>query len=175
MAAVLVFLAAIAIYVWTASPVMGWLDSPEFVAASASLGVSHSPGHPLPALLGKLCTLLPVGDVAFRVNLMSALATAGAAAALQRAARRLGDVIAPDLSGLVRGLSSVFIALGFAYSWAVWFQGARAEVYALQALFFTTALLGILAALTSQNATGTAAGTAGTGAGAIDGGAAVFF
>ena len=48
----LVALVAFALYALTASPALGWLDAPEFAAAAASLGVSHSPGHPLVALVG---------------------------------------------------------------------------------------------------------------------------
>ncbi|MCG8425489.1 MAG: DUF2723 domain-containing protein [Proteobacteria bacterium] len=135
-AAIFVFLTAFVSYAWTASPDMGWLDSPEFVAASASLGVPHSPGHPLPVLLGKLSALVPVGDIAFRVNLMSAVAAALAGAVLYTAARRLLGLAAPDLPLRWRHIAGGGIALAFALSGAAWGQAVRAEVYALQALLF---------------------------------------
>ena len=78
-AALFVFATAFVVYAWTASPAIGWLDSPEIVAASASLGVAHSPGHPMESMLGQLGALLPIGDLPFRVNLMSALTGALAA------------------------------------------------------------------------------------------------
>lgn len=146
-AAFFVLLTAFAAYAWTASPVMGWLDSPEFVAASISLGVPHSPGHPLPVLLGKLGSLLPVGDVVFRVNLVSALAAAGAAAALQRAGARLVSQAAPGLSRPGRELAAAFAALAFALSWSVWIQGVGAEVYALVGLFLAAFLAEFVAAV----------------------------
>ncbi|MGZ3442447.1 MAG: protein O-mannosyl-transferase family, partial [Polyangia bacterium] len=68
---------------------MYWLDSSELAAAAWGLGVAHPPGHPLPSLLGRACTLVPLGSIAFRVGLASALA--GAAAAAQTA--RLGALV----------------------------------------------------------------------------------
>ena len=50
----------------------GWLDAPELVAASFSLGVSHPPGHPAYILFSHLFALLPIGSVAFRLALFSA-------------------------------------------------------------------------------------------------------
>lgn len=49
-----------------------WYDMGEFATAAYVLGIAHNTGYPLLMLLGKLFTLLPVGDVAYRVNLMSA-------------------------------------------------------------------------------------------------------
>jgi hypothetical protein len=46
-------------------------DSGEFAASALSLGLPHPPGYPLICLLGKISTLVPVGTVAFRLNLLS--------------------------------------------------------------------------------------------------------
>ncbi len=143
MPGLIVFAAAFCVYALTASPVMGWLDSPEFVATSASLGVAHSPGHPIPALLGRMVSLFPVGDVAFRVNLASALCAAGAAVAMYAAARHLLAIAAPDTGRRAREAVAGAAGLVLAFSWAAWFQGVRAEVYALQTLL----VLGTLASL----------------------------
>lgn len=134
MAALVLFVAAFCVYAATASPVLGWLDSPEFVAASASLGVPHSPGHPGQALLGRLGSLLPVGDVAFRVNLVSALCAAGCAVAVFYLVRavleRTSDAVPPRARSLIAG----GVALVFAFCWASWISAVRAEIYALAAL-----------------------------------------
>jgi len=64
--------AAFAVYVRTLAPTVMWYDMGEFASASYVLGVAHNSGYPLYLLLGKLFTFLPVGDIAYRVNLMSA-------------------------------------------------------------------------------------------------------
>ena len=131
---------------------MGWYDAPEFVAAAASLGVPHSPGHPLPVLLGRLGTLLPVGDMVFRVNLVSALAGAGAAVAMLAAGRRVLALAAPDLAPRIRALAAAAVALLYALSWAAWHESTRAEVYTFTALLCATALALVLAALAPRPA-----------------------
>lgn len=123
-----VYTIAFAIYAWTAAPGLGWLDSPEFAAAATGLGVAHSPGHPLPALVGKLASLVPVGDLALRVNLAAAVAGAAAAAVVACAAR---DVIGER--SRAGSIAAGSIGLLFALSWAAWAQSVRAEVYALHA------------------------------------------
>lgn len=62
-----------AVYVRTLAPTVMWYDMGEFATASYILGVAHNTGYPLYLLLGKLFTFLPFGDVAYRVNLMSAV------------------------------------------------------------------------------------------------------
>ncbi len=134
--AVAVAVACFAVYVAGLAPGMYWLDSSEFAAASFELGVAHPPGHPLAVLLGKACALVPLGPVAFRVGLASAIAAAVAAYYVARiaaeVARRAGDFL---------GKSDVFVeaALGggaaaaYGLSYAAAFQAVRPEVYALHA------------------------------------------
>jgi hypothetical protein len=128
-----VFLLTLAFYAAGLAPDAYWLDSSELAAAAFGLGVAHPPGHPLPSLLGKFLALLPVGTIAFRVGLASAIA--GALAALQTArlgrlvARRAGleDARTADLLGAAAGLV-------FGLSYAAAFAAVRPEVYALSAL-----------------------------------------
>lgn len=70
-----VFIACLALYVSTLAPSVVTLfdDSLEFQLVTYQLGIAHPTGYPLYTLLGKLFTLLPVGNVAYRVNLMSAV------------------------------------------------------------------------------------------------------
>ncbi len=71
---------AFAVYLTTLAPTVMWYDMGEFATASATLGIAHNTGYPLLILLGKLFTFLPVGDAAYRVNLLSAVCTALAVA-----------------------------------------------------------------------------------------------
>ncbi len=68
------FAGAFAVYRYTLAPSVATVfdDSLEMQLVAFRLGIAHPTGYPLYTLLGKLFTLLPLNDVAFRVNLMSA-------------------------------------------------------------------------------------------------------
>jgi hypothetical protein len=108
-------------YIVTICPTVYGLDSPEFTTAAWLLGISHPPGHPLHALLGKFAAFFPFGDIALRLSLLSAL---------------FGAL----LTKFVRPVAALALALAFAASHAVWFQSIRAEVYTLNAALITTAI-----------------------------------
>lgn len=139
------FGAAFLVYALTASAAIGWLDSPEFIASAADLGIAHAPGHPLPALLGRLAGLVPIGDLALRVSLMSALLTATAAWTLYIAARAVLCRAWPDIAPRTAEIIAGAAAIAFALSYAVWSQAVRAEVYALQALLSVATLAAVIA------------------------------
>jgi len=80
--AVLVFVAAITLYLSTLAPTVTLVDSGELMLAAKTLGVAHPPGFPLYVLLTHLFTWLPIGSVATRVNFASALFAALATAML---------------------------------------------------------------------------------------------
>src|SRR5438093_4180433 len=84
----LVGMATLGVYLATLSPTIGGGDGGELVTVGYVLGVAHPPGFPLYTLLAKLATLLPVGTVAWRVNLLSAVCAAAAAMLLCRAVRQ---------------------------------------------------------------------------------------
>ncbi|HEY7954440.1 MAG TPA: DUF2723 domain-containing protein, partial [Polyangia bacterium] len=124
---------------------MYWLDSSELAAAAWTLGVAHSPGHPLAALLGRACALVPLGPIALKVGLAQALC--GALAAAQTA--RLGEHLARRVRALSEGeprpredaLLGAAAGLLFGLSWAAAFQAVRPEVYALSALLVISCAL----------------------------------
>jgi len=139
------FALAFALYAWTAAPSLSWLDSPEFAAAGASLGVAHSPGHPLAGLLGRAASLVPLGDIATRINLLSALLAAAAAAALYRAGFAYLRRVSPAIDSRALAAAAATAALGLAFSWSAWIQAVRAEAYALQSGLLFAALWAVLA------------------------------
>jgi len=59
------------IYALTAARDIVIGDSPEYVTVAATLGVAHPPGYPVVTMLGYLFSLIPVGSVPFRVNLLA--------------------------------------------------------------------------------------------------------
>src|SRR6267378_7444594 len=89
-------LAALWAYALTLSPTVAWInfgeDSGDLLAASATLGIPHPTGYPLFVLLGRLATFLPLGTIAFRINLIAALAGALSVYFLVR----LACALAPD-------------------------------------------------------------------------------
>lgn len=124
MSALLVFIGCAAVYARTAAPSVMGGDSAEFQMAAPLLGVAHPTTYPLYTLLGKVFTLiLPFGDLAQRVTLVSAFAAALVAASMLLLARR---VTGSTVAGLLA-------ALALACSPGLWNSATMAEVYALLA------------------------------------------
>jgi tetratricopeptide (TPR) repeat protein len=155
-----VFVAALLLYSWTLAPTVTLTDSGELIVAAHGLGVAHPPGFPLWVLLAHLASLVPLGNVAVRINFSSALFAALASAMLtlvvaelmitasylaaskrrkkgaprsRKAASRTGD----QDSGIDRLL--VFApALGagllMAFSRTLWSYATITEVYSLNTL-----------------------------------------
>ncbi len=89
------FVLAATLYLVTLAPTVTFEDSGELISAAYTLGVPHEPGYPLWTMIAHLFTWLPLGTVAFRVNLMSAAFTALAAALVAWAAMLVIDECAP--------------------------------------------------------------------------------
>jgi len=131
-----VSLAALWVYVMTLSPTVAWRnygeDSGDLLVASATLGIPHPTGYPLYVLLGRLAGFLPLGALAFRINLVSAIAGAVSVFFLARLTLELAG--APFRLGA--WLASATAGLLYAFSTGAWSQSTVAEVYALNAAFF---------------------------------------
>ncbi|MFB3895946.1 MAG: DUF2723 domain-containing protein [bacterium] len=75
--AILVFIITLVIYLATLSPTVSWGDSGEFITVAYTLGIGHPTSYPIYTLLGKLVTtLIPFGNIGWRLNLLSTLAAA---------------------------------------------------------------------------------------------------
>lgn len=150
-AALAVAVVAFVVYAATAAPGLSWehngADGGDLAAAVAVWGVPHPPGYPTYVLLGRLwSTLVPLHDVAFRLNLFSAACAALTTGLVFLIILRLcrdGEQAVPDRPAYVAALAG---ALGFAFSAVFWSQAVIAEVYALNALFVAGLLLAVLAA-----------------------------
>jgi hypothetical protein len=68
---IMVFVAAIFVYINTMAPSVFWDDSAAFATTNFTLGISHSPSFPLYTLLGRLFNLIPNVEPAYSSNLMS--------------------------------------------------------------------------------------------------------
>ena len=84
---------ALLVYLATLAPGLSFehsgTDGGDLVAAAWNLGVPHPTGYPTYTLLAWLFTRLPVGVVAYRVNLLSAACAAGTVGLLYAALRLL--------------------------------------------------------------------------------------
>ncbi|HEX7078710.1 MAG TPA: DUF2723 domain-containing protein [Candidatus Eisenbacteria bacterium] len=126
-------------YLRTLTITVPFWDSGEFIATSYILGLPHPPGNPVYTMLGRMFTLLPFETVAWRVNFMSALASALTAfftfLVVTRALRRTFDGrpttmvqwTACEVGGLV---AAYFIAFASSF----WDSAIEAEVYSLSSL-----------------------------------------
>jgi len=156
----LLALGVFVVYVLTLAPDVLPGDSGEFQLAVPLLGIVHPTGYPLYLLLAKLLTLIPVGNIAYRVNLFSAASAALAVGAFYLSAlgmveaitnRRLASpslairgesAVAPTSHPCSLRLAATALSLTLAFSLTFWSQATMAEVYALNA-FFVIALLGL--------------------------------
>ncbi|MGD0948701.1 MAG: DUF2723 domain-containing protein [Candidatus Binatia bacterium] len=153
-----VLLASLATYVATLALTVTLVDSGELIVAAQSLGVAHPPGFPLYVLLAHLATLLPIGSIATRVNLASAIFAAFAVAVVpfltaemlrgmseQSASRGRPDRQRDgDTSGMGAGalwLPATTAALLLAFCRTLWSYATVAEVYTLNTLLVAVVLL----------------------------------
>lgn len=134
---------ALAVYLQTLLPGVGWGDIARFQYVARVWGIPHRFGYPLYIGLSRLFGYLPLGDpsgvsgqgLAYRINLMSAVFAALAAVTVYLLVMRLAD----------DWVAAASAALSFAFSRALWGQAVVAEVYALNA-FLIGAVLWLLLA-----------------------------
>jgi uncharacterized membrane protein YozB (DUF420 family) len=105
-----VFAAAMTLYVRTLATTLLLGDSGEFQVLYSTLGLAHPTGYPVLIPLAKLITLLvPVGDAAYRGNLVSAIFASLALALLYLLGRSLsGRRLAPLVGVTAMGLYRLF-------------------------------------------------------------------
>jgi hypothetical protein len=102
----------------------GTEDSPKFQFLGQVLGTAHTPGYPFYTLATYAFTRVPLGTLAYRVNLFSAVGGVLSCVIIFLMARRLG----------VSRLLSAAAALACATGFPLWSNAITAEVYTLSAL-----------------------------------------
>jgi hypothetical protein len=135
---------ALVVYRLTLTPSLSYLspDGSELATVPYVLGLAHSPGYPLYTWLGFLFGhLLPLGDVAHRINLMSAVLGALAVGGLYGIIRQLLPASLPIAAQRAVSAAS---ALLFAFSVTFWAQALIAEVYVPNAAFLVFTILALL-------------------------------
>jgi hypothetical protein len=134
MLASLLGLTSLTLYVRTLAPGLLYGDSGEFQTLVYSLGMTHPTGYPVYLLLGRLLTLLPIGNHAWRVNLFSAVLAALTVACVYLIVR------------LLTGwrLAAVTAALTLAVAPLFWYHAVIAELYVPACAFLSAVFLFLL-------------------------------
>jgi len=136
--AALATLLAFILYLMTLAPGITWhndgADGGDLITATVTGGVPHPSGYPTYLLIGSVFARLPIGDIAWRFNLMSAV---GAACAV-------GFTVMATLASLrklpqgethIHLMVSGIVGMTFAFSSLLWSQAVVAEVYSWNSCF----------------------------------------
>lgn len=119
------------LYWFTLAPTVYNLDSAEFSTAAATGGIMRATGYPLYLIVGWFWSHLPIGDVGYRMNLLSAVCGSLTILLVDRILRRWQ--VDPW---------AAFGALGlFACSTYFWGMSLIAEVYTLHTAFMAAIIL----------------------------------
>jgi len=124
----LVFFSVYFIYLLTTYPTVQTEDSGELIVAAIAPDIAHPPGYPLYILAGKLFSILiPFGNMAWRINIMSAFFGAASVMILYLLLKKILKNDAAAFCG----------SLFFAFTNLIWGQSNRAEVYTLNIFFLS--------------------------------------
>ncbi len=117
------------LYVLTLRPTIAWYDTPEFADVAYTLGIPHPPGSPTYVLLANLMTLIPLGAVAVRVNLLSSVCATLACVFLALCLAEIHGRWGGTPSG--GRLAGILAATLLAVSPTFWGYATQGEVYAV--------------------------------------------
>ncbi len=152
--AALLTLIAAAIYSVTTAPTVLPGDSGEFQFVAWLPGIAHPTGYPLYILLGWAWSqLLPFGEVAWRMNWLSAVLGGLTIGLMSLVSRRLLTLTLPDLPPLSQRLAAAFGTLTVALTPLLWSQAIIAEVYTLHSLILLGLLYSLLPPSTNSGST----------------------
>ena len=133
---VIFFISLLTVYGLTLAPGLTWAnrgaDGGDLITAAETGGIPHPTGYPVYILLARLFQFLPIGSLAYRTNILSAIAAALASVLVFELVRR-SLPSRSNFSGLVSGVA-------FGLSPLLWSQAIITEVYTLHALFIALIL-----------------------------------
>jgi hypothetical protein len=140
----LCFAVAAVTYILTLEQSVSFWDCGEFIACAFRLQVSHQPGYPMFAMLGKVFSLLSMGDntkVAFYTNLMSALASAATimflfwtiTALAKKLMLKKVEELGNNQTFMIMAAGMIG-ALAFTFTDTFWFSAVETIVFAMSSL-----------------------------------------
>lgn len=128
----------------TLAPDLTWanagVDGGDLITAAATRGVAHPSGYPTYLIVARLFQFLPIGSLAFRTNLLSAVSGVVAALLVSAIVVRSGPG-RPE----TRRWAGFLAGLGFGLSPLLWSQAVITEVYALHAALTALILWALVA------------------------------
>ncbi|MDI6752712.1 MAG: DUF2723 domain-containing protein, partial [bacterium] len=141
----LLFLFCFGLYLFTLNPTIPFHDSGDMVAASWLLGIPHPTGYPFYCLFGRFfSTMIPIGNIAYRMNMESAMFASLAVMLVYFITRTL-------ITNPYSLIPSLVAALILAFSPTFWEQAVIAEKYTLNAFFFSLLIFILLKWQETQN------------------------
>ncbi len=144
----IIFAVATVVYAITAEQTASFWDCGEFIAVSYKLMVPHPPGAPLFLLVGRLFSMLAMGDglqVGYWVNMVSVLSSSFTILFMFWSITLLGRKLVGPPEATDGGYSlaqqltllgaSAIGSLAYTFSDSFWFSAAEAEVYGMSSFF----------------------------------------
>ncbi|WP_158797533.1 protein O-mannosyl-transferase family [Pedobacter sp. L105] len=146
-----VFCIALLTYWLTMEPTVSFWDCGEFISTANKMQVGHEPGAPLFLMIGKLFSLLAMGNttkIAYWINFSAATASAATImflfwtiTALVSKVYRNENIRTKTFGIMAAGAIG---ALAYTFSDTFWFSAVESEVYALSSLFTAVTFWSIL-------------------------------
>lgn len=129
------------VYLLTLAPSVTFFDSGEFLTAINSLGIAHSPGYPLFINYAKSFTWLPLANVAFRVNIATAVSASAACYGVYLIISHLLEdeelPVDARLAAVIKMGLAFSCAVAFAFTPRLWLQSNHDKPYPLIAFLST--------------------------------------
>jgi hypothetical protein len=140
----LLFLSIFILYLKHLAPTIFTGDSADATIASYVLGIPHPPGFPVYVWIGHLFTFIPVGDIAYRVNLMSAFFGALTIPVVYMIIRLFASKSKDGFANFASRCGAIFGSMSLAFSIYYWANAEIAEVNTLNAFFLASMVILVL-------------------------------
>jgi hypothetical protein len=154
------FFVPFVVYLKTLAPGVSFIDTGELATVCIKLGVAHPTGYPLFTLIGRLFSLLPIGEEVYRLSFMCAFLSSLALVIFfnllvfifrdlnleQIVKDKKTGTFASGLSDFIIYLISFASTLTLAFSITYWNISNSLEVYSLHQLFIVSIIFVMLKA-----------------------------
>lgn len=148
--AAFVFIVAFITYLSTAQVSVSFWDCGEYLATAYGLEIPHPPGAPLFLILARVFSILPIAsNIAFRMNMISVLASASAVTILYFVIIKVienfrGKNYDSVWDSAVVSITAAIGSLAFAFAYITWWNAVETEVYATNTFVFAAIVLLLL-------------------------------